>query len=193
MSQSPRGRGRGARGLGGDQTNLSSPRGRGRGARDLGGCRTNLSSSRGRGRGARGFNGSEGAGSYSSSRGDTGGSWNWNDGGFGGGGAGSRSHLSNSGASSDPGTVLCNSLNMIRCTFDEGRAYILYRYNNILVIENKIYILKYVDLYIHKAHLLLYNYSLLSLDNVPMCNCGEVALLLTVRREDSVNKGKNSM
>ena len=59
----------------------------------------------------------------------------------------------------------------------------------ILVIENKIHIL---DLYIHEAHLLLYDYSLLSLDNVPMCNCGEVALLLTVRREDSINKGKNS-
>ena len=26
-------------------------------------------------------------------------------------------------------------------------------------------------------------------DNVPVCNCGEVAQLLTVRREDSVNKG----
>ena len=29
-----------------------------------------------------------------------------------------------------------------------------------------------------------------SLDNVPVCNCGDVAQLLTVRREDSVNKGK---
>ena len=37
----------------------------------------------------------------------------------------------------------------------------------------------------------LSDYALLSLDNVPVCNCGEVALLLTVRREDSVNKGKN--
>lgn len=27
-------------------------------------------------------------------------------------------------------------------------------------------------------------------DNVPVCNCGEVALLLTVRREDSNNKGE---
>ena len=59
------------------------------------------------------------------------------------------------------------------------------------MIENNIHILKYVDLYIHEAHL-LDDYSLSSLDNVPMCNCGEVAILLTVRREDSVNKGKNS-
>ena len=32
---------------------------------------------------------------------------------------------------------------------------------------------------------------LLHVDNVPVCNCGEVAHLLTVRREDSANKGKN--
>ena len=33
--------------------------------------------------------------------------------------------------------------------------------------------------------------ALISLDNVPVCNCGEVAQLLTVRREDSINKGNN--
>ena len=124
-----RGRGRGARDSGGGGRNLSSPRGRGRGARDSGGGRTNLSILRGRGRGARGFSDSEAAGSYSSSHRDTGGSWNWNDGGFGGGGggAGSRSHLFNGGASSDPGeplipTILCNSLYTTRYRFNEIRA-----------------------------------------------------------------------
>ena len=35
----------------------------------------------------------------------------------------------------------------------------------------------------------MYMYNVMYLDNVPVCNCGEVAQLLTVRREDSVNKG----
>ena len=47
------------------------------------------------------------------------------------------------------------------------------------------------ELYSYEVHFTSHGSALLPLDNVPVCNCGEVAQLLTVRREDSVNKGNN--
>ena len=40
-----------------------------------------------------------------------------------------------------------------------------------------------------RVYYLFFTFHTHSDNNVPVCNCGEVAQLLTVRREDSANKG----